>query len=353
MRGEHWMPVATSNPAPGSSPHARGSRSRQDDSHGVRGIILARAGNTIITSSTTFCGRDHPRMRGEHLIGRTGKASHGGSSPHARGTPTSRATARTTSGIIPACAGNTECPLRRKGFPWDHPRMRREHAVFQPSAIRSSGSSPHARGTHDGELLARAWVGIIPACAGNTPFSASLRPSRRDHPRMRGEHHVIHAQHVRVSGSSPHARGTLSEHVHLEPRVGIIPACAGNTSPSSSPSSSSEDHPRMRGEHDAHPPAFVPELGSSPHARGTHYNNTFYGGRDGIIPACAGNTEGQGRLQRPHGDHPRMRGEHDERAVAARHDRGSPPHARGTRLVLHRQYLAAGIIPACAGNTGT
>ena len=199
--------------------------------------------------------RDHPRIRGEHappqgLHGRLGGiipayagntrgttlalAQSAGSSPHTRGTPTRQA----------------GCACRRR----DHPRIRGEHVLAASSAVApariipayagntflipsinvpQSGSSPHTRGTLSGFRQAELHDGIIPAYAGNTspdaidnalaagssphtrgtPRAASRRCSAaRDHPRIRGEHHDL-----------------LPE---LGARAGIIPAYAGNTSKS-------------------------------------------------------------------------------------------------------------------------
>ena len=177
-------------------------------------------------------------------------------------------------GIIPACAGSTdECEVEEDYY---------------------EGSSPHARGARNGRS---SW-----SCPSG------------DHPRMRGEH---------VRGGAART-----------PRHGIIPACAGSTTPvcamiastaGSSPHARGalkpvvtlmaawRDHPRMRGEHGA------------PHER--------LGLLAGIIPACAGSTlqnvwwyracigsspHARGALRITTGisckvkDHPRMRGEHKE-----------------------------------------
>ena len=137
----------------GSSPHARGARGT--------------------CSIRPVCLRDHPRMRGEHLHVRpalhvaqgiipacagstsfveTVTPAPAGSSPHARGAPTARQT--------------------RPPPPWDHPRMRGEHAVRLGLVARDRG--------------------IIPACAGSTHPC----PNCMTHP----------------PGSSPHARGARRGH---------------------------------------------------------------------------------------------------------------------------------------------
>ena len=188
-------------------------------------------------------------MRGEHYNAVRLACSPQGSSPHARGTRTSRWMAIPSRGIIPACAGNTATLKAMLDTLGDHPRMRGEHSHGVKEHEHVEGSSPHARGTLCAGWFRCGWLGIIPACAGNTGFVRCRASRLWDHPRMRGEHRVDGFRRSRPVGSSPHARGTPAlSRAWLQP--------AG-------------DHPRMRGEHrmrlfsEGHP------RGSSPHARGT------------------------------------------------------------------------------------
>ena len=91
-----------------------------------------------------------------------------GSSPHVRGTPNGEPVDYEAAGIIPACAGNTSLKSGLQWFPWDHPRMCGEHAGFECGVDRLLGSSPHVRGTPTGGATRLDRRGIIPACAGNT-----------------------------------------------------------------------------------------------------------------------------------------------------------------------------------------
>ena len=168
-------------------------------------------------------------MRGEHGLRHWPAAPHTGSSPHARGTHTCRSHRGSTRRIIPACAGNT---LRRRSSRpsrRDHPRMRGEHFQRFRVLVHDAGSSPHARGTHGVLDDGRVRRGIIPACAGNTHVTAAGIKRGRDHPRMRGEHKFLMVTISSYRGSSPHARGTLKRVILVLTRSGIIPACAGNT----------------------------------------------------------------------------------------------------------------------------
>ena len=188
--------------------------------------------------------------------------------------------------------------------------MRGEHMLTHANGISRRGSSPHARGTHGVSIISRATLGIIPACAGNTTALVVVSGGVGDHPRMRGEHIVKHDRPCPKRGSSPHARGT-PRHPRWHPTTpGIIPACAGNTWVMTSWTAPPRDHPRMRGEHVANNRRTNTTTGSSPHARGTLLIRFELGCREGIIPACAGNTCIIIAGQRPVRDHPRMRGEH-------------------------------------------
>ena len=136
---------------------------------------------------------------------------------------------RTLQGIIPASAGNTFVGYVGVYKLEDHPRIRGEHLSCLSSLVRSSGSSPHPRGTPNRKQKGAKRHGIIPASAGNTlslPFSPSFNG---DHPRIRGEHGSMARSNGLHVGSSPHPRGTRCE-CHEDSTAGrIIPASAGNT----------------------------------------------------------------------------------------------------------------------------
>ena len=233
----------------GSSPHARGTPEWDTQSDTESGIIPACAGNTPSRLASPLPRWDHPRMRGEHRSDTLVRSSVLGSSPHARGTQSTRYDPACRPGIIPACAGNT-FTLGHSGLrDGDHPRMRGEHATYTPGAWCPPGSSPHARGTQSIQAATQQTRGIIPACAGNTGMSRPRVRACRDHPRMRGEHVQAGALCHVVEGSSPHARGTLRAGHGGRGRQGIIPACAGNTLDFKNLKGETGDHPRMRGEH--------------------------------------------------------------------------------------------------------
>ena len=191
-----------------------------------------------------------------------------GSSPHVRGAPSHGRRPIVRNGIIPACAGSTNSNGRTGCSPRDHPRMCGEHAMKTQSGTWKPGSSPHVRGAPQGQAYRRTGFGIIPACAGSTICKETVRIWRRDHPRMCGEHAGVFGHLFAFPGSSPHVRGA-PRGIRRQPRaVGIIPACAGSTSPLALKSGRARDHPRMCGEHCRGVVHGRPSKGSSPHVRG-------------------------------------------------------------------------------------
>ena len=111
---------------------------------------------------------------------------------------------------------------------------------------------------------------FIPACAGNSTASTRTVLMSAVHPRLRGELFPHLFTGVKLTGSSPLARGTLSVDGSLEGYVRFIPACAGNSSGASIVWSS--------------------PIGSSPLARGTLSDGKITLYLERFIPACAGNS---------------------------------------------------------------
>ena len=138
----------------------------------------------------------------------------------------------------------------------------------------------------------------------------------RDHPRIRGEHGSWIPLTYTIAGSSPHTRGARTELPSTDATAGIIPAYAGSTPPRPEPPGRARDHPRIRGEHFAAWDAGRLDMGSSPHTRGARILSEVVDGEHGIIPAYAGSTNYARDVELLDGDHPRIRGEHTARPPA-------------------------------------
>ncbi len=141
----------------------------------------------------------HPRTRGEHSRTGTFTPTAGGSSPHARGTPRAQARHGSHSGLIPARAGNTCRRCVSWSDRRAHPRTRGEHLFWLILGQIAVGSSPHARGTPSTVRIDLISGGLIPARAGNTRKVATPRETPTAHPRTRGEHplKILRTNHVK------------------------------------------------------------------------------------------------------------------------------------------------------------
>ena len=172
----------------------------------------------------------------------------------------------------------------------------------------------------------------IPAYAGSTRTSATPTGTAPDHPRIRGEHYAAHKVAIEAGGSSPHTRGAPTAPVVRVAELGIIPAYAGSTGTRRRTDRSGRDHPRIRGEH---------VIGALCYARAAR-----------IIPAYAGSTRRCCTGTDATKDHPRIRGEHSLPTTSRRNAPGSSPHTRGALGDPADDLGDAGIIPAYAGSTG-
>ena len=154
----------------GSSPHTRGAPGR---------YLRPRR-----------CSRDHPRIRGEHLVKDRGE--------------------RPGAGIIPAYAGSPEGGILK--------------------TLPSGGSSPPTRGA-----------------PGAPPWS---RRSPRNHPRIRGEHRGSTSPAANTYGIIPaYAGSTMTVPSYLTTPKGSSPHTRGAPEPFLGRFRAAWDHPRIRGEH--------------------------------------------------------------------------------------------------------
>ena len=215
----------------------------------------------------------------------------------------------------------------------------------------AQGSSPLARGLHDGEPVPVVGGRIIPARAGFTSPRPSCHRSVSDHPRSRGVYCRSMFTYWDGSGSSPLARGLrrMPRRAGIWPR--IIPARAGFTPASRWTRLSATDHPRSRGVYSFIACAAFVEGGSSPLARGLRRLGHHHHRRHRIIPARAGFTRPRSRRARTLRDHPRSRGVYSKCSWSRALPPGSSPLARGLRPPQPRLRLLRRIIPARAGFT--
>ena len=171
-----------------------------------------------------------------------------------------------------------------------HPRVCGENMGVKLDLKPNMGSSPRVRGKQDARAAAGIKKGLIPACAGKTKPLPGPIDAFGAHPRVCGENLPKRAKLPRLRGSSPRVRGKPGFFDPQHSPAGLIPACAGKTCTSTSPSSCTSAHPRVCGENRAVAIGDFSNHGSSPRVRGKHATTGFAVRITGLIPACAGKT---------------------------------------------------------------
>ena len=170
--------------------------------------------------------------------------------------------------LIPAHAGKTSSSPTVRSSPAAHPRSRGENIDGQRETVAEWGSSPLTRGKRPSTRLQNHVHGLIPAHAGKTRVAASLVVRRGAHPRSRGENSAIAQVKGWPSGSSPLTRGKLDKPWWTRERRGLIPAHAGKTAGILSSIFFTTAHPRSRGENHEGTEMRGACVGSSPLTRG-------------------------------------------------------------------------------------
>ena len=228
-RGVYYLWTDAGQFGAGSSPLARGLQEPSRRARAPGRIIPARAGFTSPTQPNPTSGPDHPRSRGVYEPRKSSRGGTNGSSPLARGLQASHTPSCTGRRIIPARAGFTPRPPRRRPAAQDHPRSRGVYCPSPRECRRRCWIIPARAGFTPRGLRWCAAVRIIPARAGFTPSSSGPRITRTDHPRSRGVYMIASAHMGSRRGSSPLARGLPGIRRWRRRRSGIIPARAGFT----------------------------------------------------------------------------------------------------------------------------
>ena len=234
-----------------------------------------------------------------------------------------------------------------------HPRVCGENWQVGQWVVAWGGSSPRVRGKRI--LVARntRHAGLIPACAGKTAPKSWTFALSTAHPRVCGENPRTTSARKMEQGSSPRVRGKLILTSSRAAGVGLIPACAGKTDTRSCIASAAPAHPRVCGENDGAIPPGTITMGSSPRVRGKLIPFRKRWKTGGLIPACAGKTSGGRITQICHEAHPRVCGENAQAQEHQLTTLGSSPRVRGKPRLILPWLTTQGLIPACAGKTGT
>ena len=151
-------------------------------------------------------------------------------------------------------------------------------------------TSPHTRGKRLFAWLVRDGLRNIPAYAGKTVQFSFDASSSEKHPRIRGENRDNACRDAGYRETSPHTRGKHSFFFRQALVERNIPAYAGKTHDEHASFSSDQKHPRIRGENYKLPKNHSWKSETSPHTRGKPQRIRRTRHRHRNIPAYAGKT---------------------------------------------------------------
>ena len=211
----------------------RGKEGQEQVSGRAVGITPACAGKRMLYARAVRRDRDHPRVCGEKTAPRHRLHLAKGSPPRMRGKAPSNVDVPGTYGITPAYAGKSAERGRNAAGNRDHPRVCGEKGWYVGAREYFVGSPPRMRGKAPLLSEAPSECGITPAYAGKSARILKRRTEKRDHPRVCGEKAVCSAVARQRLGSPPRMRGKASCVWIFARLIGITPACAGKSSPSS------------------------------------------------------------------------------------------------------------------------
>ena len=221
----------------------------------------------------------------------------------------------------------------------------RQSACAKPA----SGLSPRVRGKPHRQRPSLYRAGSIPACAGEAGGVGRPHRLRKVYPRVCGGSRWRGPPSSVTKGLSPRVRGKR-ETPHRQPAPsGSIPACAGEAMTRLMASRWAGVYPRVCGGSPRRCPLIIDQEGLSPRVRGKPPLGGVTAVNAGSIPACAGEA-GRNPLRWCNGRvYPRVCGGSFLRLSGGDAGEGLSPRVRGKPAGAAADGIAAGSIPACAG----
>ena len=193
------------------------------------------------------CIRDHLRVCGADFDMHQSDAFPQGSSPRVRSRLVTAESDIGVSGIISACAEQTD-RARVPCFPaGDHLRVCGADYILGGDADVDRGSSPRVRSRLHQRRRHKPAPRIISACAEQTGHPDHCSDSGRDHLRVCGADRNTDELFAHHHGSSPRVRSRQRYRLRAAAHRGIISACAEQTSHQRIPELRARDHLRVCG----------------------------------------------------------------------------------------------------------
>ena len=298
---------ATVHPA-GLSPLTRGNQVRAGQVRAGQGPIPAHAGEPGRKADDLFRTRAYPRSRGGTTLVEAVTACCEGLSPLTRGNQIITSGCLPDQGPIPAHAGEPTTLHPQTWWTRAYPRSRGGTGGVGHALGLEEGLSPLTRGNLVACDAPLGYRGPIPAHAGEPLALVGRIHHLRAYPRSRGGTFSEPQQRGRELGLSPLTRGNQWHPLASQGKNGPIPAHAGEPSTLLVGACSWGAYPRSRGGTAAATSTMPPCPGLSPLTRGNPARNLQAQGSGGPIPAHAGEPLQRYAKQQFARAYPRSRG---------------------------------------------
>ena len=191
----------------GLSPRVRGNRQRRAPGDVRQGSIPARAGEPWATTPQKSGSRVYPRACGGTAGNGWERYCEEGLSPRVRGNPTRSSAMATSTGSIPARAGEPGLELRCGAGSGVYPRACGGTPTPCAVCVSSVGLSPRVRGNRSAQASDSPLPGSIPARAGEPRAARCFAPRLRVYPRACGGTPTRNTSRQGAKGLSPRVRG--------------------------------------------------------------------------------------------------------------------------------------------------
>ena len=266
----------------------RGNRACPPQPVTWRGPIPAYAGEPACQSLHCHTRGAYPRVCGGTSGAPESCTTERGLSPRMRGNLTVIWYSRSSSGPIPAYAGEPQITQRQAGALGAYPRVCGGTRSWTVLRRWNRGLSPRMRGNHIAVVGRAGNSGPIPAYAGEPARKRSRAFTTRAYPRVCGGTPDSSAPGRRPWGLSPRMRGNPCVAHRRAASRGPIPAYAGEPSTSPCPRRATRAYPRVCGGTKRERRWCPRRLGLSPRMRGNPAIVVAEEPTMGPIPAYAG-----------------------------------------------------------------
>ena len=267
------MSAATTKPAWGLSPLARGNRHAPSRPDAGVGPIPARTGQPPRAAPRSPLAGAYPRSHGATQGSAFADVTTQGLSPLARGNPPRPPALGGRWRPIPARTGQPTVQNNLAGLQWAYPRSHGATYAVPSSFQPRPGLSPLARGNRIGLLAVSVDSGPIPARTGQPSYTRLPGHRPRAYPRSHGATRLLLVAYRMHSGLSPLARGNRRRRRRELCAAGPIPARTGQPSYPSAGASCPRAYPRSHGATALGSMRLLLAAGLSPLARGNLGNS--------------------------------------------------------------------------------